>query len=271
MKQRLIIGNWKMNGSLADNIQWVTNFRDQLTSCPLYGVDVGVCPPFPYLYSLRQMLPSNIHLGAQDVSSECIGAFTGEVSINMLKELQCRYVIVGHSERRLRTQETDATIARKFKLVTLAGLTPILCVGETQEERKQGFTQSVIFRQIQAVIDECSAHGLRNTAIAYEPVWAIGTGISAELKDIRTTHALIRAQLALNELTPDDVTLLYGGSLKPDNSKDIFSLPNVDGGLIGGASLCPDHFLEICQNAQAHPVTEYTESLPPVIREGTTL
>lgn len=269
MKQPLVIGNWKMNGNLADNTRWATNFRSQLTVYPLQGVEVGVCPPYPYLYTMRQMLPTNVHLGAQDVSSECIGAFTGEVSINMLKELQCRYVIVGHSERRARNGETDAAIARKFKLVTLAGLTPVLCVGETLDERTQGLKQSVISRQIQAVIDECGAHGLRDTVIAYEPVWAIGTGVSAELKDIRTTHTLIRAQLTLNELEPDDVTLLYGGSLKPDNSEEVFSLPNVDGGLIGGASLSPESFLDICRNAQAHPNTDYEEPISLTVREGT--
>ncbi len=250
MKQRLVIGNWKMNGSLADNTLWAANFRHQLKSYPVQGVDIGICPPFPYLYSMRQILPASVQLGAQDVSSECIGAYTGEVSINMLKELQCRYVIVGHSERRARLNETDADVARKFKLAALAGLTPVLCVGETQEEREQGLKQSVISRQIQAVIDECGAHFLRDAVIAYEPVWAIGTGISAELKDIRTTHTLIRAQLTLNELKPDDVTLLYGGSLKPDNCEEIFSLPNVDGGLIGGASLNADDFMEICLSAQ---------------------
>ncbi len=258
MKQHLVIGNWKMNGSLADNTLWAANFRHQLKSRPLQSVEIGVCPPFPYLYSMRQILPSNFVLGAQDVSSECIGAFTGEVSVNMLKELQCRYVIVGHSERRARMRETDAVVARKFKLATLAGLTPVLCVGETEEERAQGLKQSVISRQIQAIIDECGAYALRNTVIAYEPVWAIGTGVSAELKDIRTTHTLIRAQLTLNELKPTDVTLLYGGSLKPDNSAEIFSLPNVDGGLVGGASLQAEGFLDICLAAESLNVEEKT-------------
>lgn len=260
MKQRLVIGNWKMNGSLADNMLWATNFRHQLKSDPLQGVEVSICPPFPYLYPMRQMLPSHIPLGSQDVSSECIGAFTGEVSINMLKELQCRYVIVGHSERRARMHESDAIIAQKFKLVTLAGLTPVLCVGETQQEREQGLTQTVISRQIQAVIDACGAHSLRGSVIAYEPVWAIGTGVSAHTGDIRSTHALIRAQLGTNDLTPGDVTLLYGGSLKPDNCREIFSLTNVDGGLIGGASLKADSFIEICQAAQLRPFGNENET-----------
>lgn len=260
MKQRLVIGNWKMNGSLADNMLWVTNFRHRLKSHPLQGVDISICPPFPYLYSLRQMLPTRLQLGSQDVSSECIGAFTGEVSINMLKELQCRYVIVGHSERRSRLNETDATIAQKFKLVSLAGLTPVLCVGETLHEREQGLTQDVISRQIQAIIDACGSHSLRGTVIAYEPVWAIGTGVSATTGEIRSTHALIRAQLGTNELAPGDVTLLYGGSLKPDNSQEIFSLSNVDGGLIGGASLRAESFIEICQAAQLQPTGMESEA-----------
>lgn len=246
VKQRLVIGNWKMNGSLADNTLWAENFRHQLKSCAIPGVQVAICPPFPYLSSLRDMLPSNILIGAQDVSSECIGAYTGEVSINMLKELQCRYVIVGHSERRGRMHEANTAIAQKFKLVSLAGLTPVLCVGETQQERAQGHTQSVIFRQIQTVIDTCGAESLPGAVIAYEPVWAIGTGVSAELNDILTTHALIREQLTANNLEVDDVTLLYGGSIKPENSEEIFSLPNVDGGLIGGASLKAAGFLDIC-------------------------
>lgn len=262
MKQRLVIGNWKMNGSLADNMLWVTNFRHQLKSHSLQGVDISICPPFPYLYSMRQMLPTRIQLGSQDVSSECIGAFTGEVSINMLKELQCRFVIVGHSERRARLHETDATIAQKFKLVTLAGLTPVLCVGETQQEREQGLTQDVISRQIQTVIDACGAHSLRETVIAYEPVWAIGTGVSATTGEIRSTHALIRAQLGTNDLAPGDVTLLYGGSLKPDNCREIFSLPNVDGGLIGGASLKAESFIEICRAAQRRAPGMESEAAP---------
>ncbi len=259
VKQRLVIGNWKMNGSLADNTLWAANFRHQLKSCALTGVEIGICPPFPYLSSMRPMLPSSIRLGAQDVSSECIGAFTGEVSINMLKELQCHYVIVGHSERRARMRETDATIAKKFKLVSLAGLTPVLCVGETQQERQQGETESVIIRQIQAVIDACGAGSLRGGVIAYEPVWAIGTGVSAELGDIRTTHALIREQLSANGLGPDDVALLYGGSLKPGNSEEVFSLPNVDGGLIGGASLKAGEFLDICLAARGTPHNRVTD------------
>ena len=133
MKQRLVIGNWKMNGSLADNILWATHFRHGLKSQTLQDVEVAVCPPFPYLQSIRSILPDIVQLGAQDVSSECIGAFTGEISVNMLKELQCRYVIVGHSERRARMGERDADIAEKFKLVSLAGLTPVLCVGETEQ------------------------------------------------------------------------------------------------------------------------------------------
>jgi len=269
VKQPLIIGNWKMNGNLADNTFWAEEFKHQLNSRPIEGVDLAICPPFPYLYSVRQMLPEHVGLGAQDVSSDCVGPFTGEVSVNMLKELQCRYVIVGHSERRLRNRETDATIAKKFKLVTLAGLTPVLCVGETLSERKQGLKQSVISRQIQAVIDECGALGLRDAVLAYEPVWAIGTGVSAELKDIRTTHTLIRAQLTLNNLEPDDVTLLYGGSLKPDNSEEIFSLPNVDGGLIGGASLKPNDFLAICRNAPIQINTKYAEPTSLTVKEGT--
>lgn len=253
MKQRLVIGNWKMNGSLADNILWATHCRHGLRSQPLQDVEVAVCPPFPYLQSIRSILPDVVHIGAQDVSSECIGAFTGEVSINMLKELQCRYVIVGHSERRARMGETDIEVAGKFKLVSLAGLTPVLCVGETEQERAQGQTRSVISHQIQTVIDRCGAHALRNTVIAYEPVWAIGTGVSAELVDIQSTHALIRLQLSDNGLDADDVTLLYGGSLKPGNSEEIFSLPDVDGGLIGGASLKAADFLDICWAAQTRP------------------
>lgn len=253
MKQRLVIGNWKMNGSLVENAQWAMEFHDLLKSDLLAGVTLSICPPFPYLHKVRQMLPPTVHLGAQDVSSEWSGALTGEVSVQMLKELQCRYVILGHSERRTRMYETDPVIAQKFHLATLAGLTPVLCVGETQHEREQGLTQLVISRQIQAIIDVCGAESLLDAVIAYEPIWAIGTGASATLNEIQKTHSLIREQLSANELKPDDVTLLYGGSLNPENSEEIFSLPNVDGGLVGGASLKAKCFLEICQTAQTHP------------------
>lgn len=268
MKQPLVIGNWKMNGNLADNSVWAEAFKSHFEARPITGVDVVVCPPYPYLYSMRQMLPMGVRLGAQDVSSECTGAYTGEVSISMLKELQCSHVILGHSELRQHRQDTNATIARKFKLVALAGLTPILCVGETQAERDRGLKHSVVAQQIQAVIDECGAQALRQTVIAYEPVWAIGSGVCAEINDILTTHKLIKAQLTLNDLNPDDVALLYGGSLKPDNSEEIFSLPYVDGGLVGGASLNAQQFLDICRSATTSSLMERSSGVSATITES---
>ncbi len=248
-KKPLILGNWKMNGSLADNLGWVTRIRHQLEKQPVHHVTLGVCPPFPYLQSLRQILPSDIALGAQDVSSECVGAFTGETSAAMLKELQCRYVLVGHSERRDRMAETDEDIARKFSLVKHAGLTPVLCVGETQEQRESDETTRVITQQLQAIIEQCGPEGFQEAVVAYEPVWAIGTGKTASPADIEAVHAAIFEYLSQHQVPEANVHVLYGGSIKAENCGDIFALDGVDGGLIGGASLNASTFFEIALSA----------------------
>lgn len=249
-KQPLVLGNWKMNGSLADNMEWVDGLKQALNAQPVHQVTLGVCPPFPYLYSLRQMLPDTVALGAQDVSSECLGAFTGETSAGMLKELQCRYVLVGHSERRARMAETDEAIARKFNLVKLAGLTPVLCVGETQEQRAIGQALPVITHQLQAIVDLCGPEGFRDAVIAYEPIWAIGSGQTATPADIEPIHTAIFNWLDQHQVPDTRVHVIYGGSLKPENSDDIFSLPAVDGGLIGGASLSAEAFIDLARAAE---------------------
>lgn len=248
-KKPLILGNWKMNGSLADNIGWVARARHQLEKQPVHQVTLGVCPPFPYLQSLRQILPTEIALGAQDVSSECVGAYTGETSAAMLKELQCQYVLVGHSERRARLGETDDDAARKFRMAKHAGLTPVLCVGESQTERDDDRTTQVITRQLQAVFDLCGAEGFHSAVIAYEPVWAIGTGQSASPADIKAVHTAIFEWLGQHQVPETRVHVLYGGSVKAENSAEIFALEGVDGGLIGGASLKADTFIDIARSA----------------------
>ncbi|WP_027330703.1 triose-phosphate isomerase [Marinimicrobium agarilyticum] len=248
-KTPLILGNWKMNGSLADNLGWVTRARHQLEKQPVHHVTLGVCPPFPYLQSLRQILPAQIALGAQDVSSECVGAYTGETSAAMLKELQCRYVLVGHSERRARLAETDGDVARKFRLAKHAGLTPVLCVGESQTERDNNETTQVITQQLQAVFELCGPEGFHAGVIAYEPIWAIGTGRTASPSDIEAVHGAIFEWLGKHQIPEASVHVLYGGSVKAENSADIFALEGVDGGLIGGASLNAGSFIDIARSA----------------------
>jgi len=236
-RSRLVAGNWKMHGSRAS----IAALLDALVS-ENPGAGCAVCPPFPYLQQVAERLRgSAIAWGAQNVSEHAQGAYTGEVSAAMLAEFGCRYVIVGHSERRQLFGERDAQAAAKFAAVRAAGMTPILCVGETLEERDAGKTEAVVERQILAVVEKNS---FSNAVLAYEPIWAIGTGRNATPEQAQAVHAFLRRKV------PSETPILYGGSVKPQNAAAIFAMPDVDGGLIGGASLVAKDFLDIVKAAK---------------------
>jgi triosephosphate isomerase (TIM) len=252
MRRPFVAGNWKMHGSRAQNAELIRGV--------LHGVadgsptEIAVCPPFVYLWEVARLLKaSGIAVGAQSVSAEAVGAFTGEVSAAMLKDAGCQYVIVGHSERRALYKEDDALVARKFLATQTQQLTPILCIGETLEERDRGDTMRVVGRQLAAVLDLAGVKAIESAVIAYEPVWAIGTGKNATPEQAQQVHAQIRSEVAAHDAKiAGNVRILYGGSVKAANARDIFSMPDVDGGLIGGASLKADEFLKICVAAQVH-------------------
>jgi len=252
MRRPLIAGNWKMHGSRAENAELIEalllGLPDQVP------FDIAVCPPFVYLWEVgRQLKSSSIALGAQSVCAEQVGAFTGEASAAMLKDVGCQYVIVGHSERRAIYKEDDALVARKFLAAQSQGLIPILCVGETLEERERGQTMQVVSRQLTAVLDLAGVAALRTAVIAYEPVWAIGTGKNATPEQAQEVHAHIRNAIAARDAKiAAGVRILYGGSVKAANARELFAMPDVDGGLVGGASLKADEFLKICAAAQTH-------------------
>jgi triosephosphate isomerase (TIM) len=232
---RLVAGNWKMHGSRAS----IAALLDALVEENPSGC--AVCVPFPYLAQVAERLRgSGIAWGAQNVSEHAQGAYTGEVSASMLAEFGCRYVIVGHSERRQLFGETDAQVAAKFAAVRGAGMTPILCVGETLEEREAGRTEEVVARQLNAVLQKSTFTG---AVLAYEPVWAIGTGRNATPEQAQAVHGFLRKRV------PAETPILYGGSVKPQNAAAIFAMPDVDGGLIGGASLVAKDFLDILKAA----------------------
>jgi triosephosphate isomerase len=246
MRRKLVAGNWKMHGSLADN--------EALLSGILAGMGgvkagVAVCVPFPYLAQAQAKLTgSAIAWGAQNMSQHAKGAFTGEVSAAMLNDFACSYVIVGHSERRAIYGESDELVAEKFAAVQAAGMTPILCVGETLDEREGGITEAVVARQMDAVIAKCGVASLAKAVVAYEPVWAIGTGKTASPEQAQAVHAFIRAKVrALDAGVADGLVIQYGGSVKASNAVELFGQLDIDGGLIGGASLNVEEFLAICR------------------------
>ena len=245
-RRPLVAGNWKMHGSRAENAALLDallhGLRDDVSA------DVLVCPPFVYLWEAARALKSTyIALGAQSLCAEPIGAFTGEVSAAMLKDVGCRFVIVGHSERRAIFKEDDTLVARKFVAAHTNGLTPILCVGETLEEREHNRTFAVVERQLTAVLDVAGVAPFQSAVIAYEPVWAIGTGKNATAEQAQEVHAFIRGELAKRDARIAPLTrVLYGGSVKAANAAEIFAMPDIDGGLVGGASLKADEFLKIC-------------------------
>ncbi len=247
MRRKLIAGNWKMNGSLAGNATLLEGIRAGAANL---NADLAVCVPAPYLAQAQAALAgSAIAWGAQDVSVHESGAYTGEVSVSMLKDFGCRYAIVGHSERRSYHGESDELVAQKAVRVLAAGLVPIVCVGETLQERENGQTDAVVARQLKAVLDAVSAQ-VAGIIIAYEPVWAIGTGKTATPAMAQQVHELIRANLAQHDASAAaTVNILYGGSMKPDNAKELLAMADIDGGLIGGAALKAADFLAIAQAA----------------------
>ncbi|HSX92770.1 MAG TPA: triose-phosphate isomerase [Hydrogenophaga sp.] len=245
--KKLIAGNWKMNGGLAANEALL---RALLAGVGQPSADVAVCAPAPYLAQLQGLLAgSPIDWGAQDMSAHEQGAYTGEVSAAMLKDFGCRYAIVGHSERRQYHGETDAVVAAKAQRALAAGITPIVCVGETLVEREAEQTEAVVKRQLAAVI-HAVAHCTSEIVVAYEPVWAIGTGKTATPEQAQQVHAVLRAQLAAATSHPERVRILYGGSMNAANAASLLAQADIDGGLIGGASLKAPDFLQII--AAAH-------------------
>jgi triosephosphate isomerase len=243
MRGKLVVGNWKMNGGLAANAALLSALVAGWK--PMPDRQMAVCVPYPYLAQVAAVLGGHaIAWGAQDVSEHAAGAYTGEVSAGMLFEFGCRYAIVGHSERRQHYGDTDAVVAAKAVAALAAGLTPIACVGETLGERDAGATMPVVLRQIDAVLAAVGANAAK-LVVAYEPVWAIGTGRTATPEQAQAVHAALRARLA--EERAADVALLYGGSVKADNAKALFAMADIDGGLIGGASLKATEFLAIAQ------------------------
>lgn len=249
MRGKLVAGNWKMNGNLASNQSLLKSLIPLLK--PISGARCALCVPYPYLYQTEQLLRgSGISWGAQDVCEHEHGAFTGGVSAGMLADFGCRYVIVGHSERRALFGDTDKAVALKFASVLKAGLTPILCVGETLAEREAGVTEQVVARQMDAVISNSGVAALGQAVMAYEPVWAIGTGKTATPDEAQAVHGFIRARVAEQDMrVADSLLLLYGGSVKASNAKQLFAMPDIDGGLIGGASLVAEEFAAICRAA----------------------
>lgn len=244
MRNRLVVANWKMNGSFAANAAWTKAFF----ALGKFECDAAVCAPHVYLMQMSEQLKgSALALGAEDVSEYAEGAYTGEVSPAMLADVGCRYVIVGHSERRALFGDTDERVAQKAKAALAAGLTPIVCVGETLAERESSQTIRVVARQLAAVIKEVGAADFECCVIAYEPVWAIGTGKSATPEIAQQVHAALRTELALHSRDlAEKVRILYGGSVKPGNAAALFAMPDIDGGLIGGASLKAEDFYAIC-------------------------
>ena len=249
MRKPLVAGNWKMNGSKVAVRELLEGVK--CGSAELDGVEVVVCPPYPYIPLTEQSLSgSSVAWGGQNVSTETFGAFTGEIAASMLLDFGCKYVIVGHSERRALYAEDDRLVAEKYATAIASELIPILCLGETLEERDAGVTEQVIARQLDAVIDSVGIKALAKGVIAYEPVWAIGTGVTATPGQAQDVHAYIRERLAaVDSDVARGVRILYGGSMKPGNAAELIGKPDIDGGLIGGAALKAKDFLSICNAA----------------------
>ena len=248
MRRKIVAGNWKLHGTRA----FATGLVAELAAgLPLSGVEVVVLPPMPYLGDLIEDFErQNIAFGSQDVSSNEKGAYTGEVSAAMLVDVGARYGLVGHSERRQYHAESSELVARKFRAARNAGLVPILCVGETLEQREAGQTEAVIASQLAPVLDLVGVEAFEGAIVAYEPVWAIGTGRTASPQQAQDVHAFIRGVVkARDARIGDSLPLLYGGSVKPDNAAELFAQPDVDGGLVGGASLVAADFLAIAKAA----------------------
>lgn len=249
VRKPLIAGNWKMHGSLSQVKTLVEGIAQGADAYP--NIDILVLPTFVHLAEVRNLLShSSILWGAQNLYPGTQGAFTGEVAGPMLKELGCQYVLVGHSERRSLFHEDLSLVAEKFKAAIAAGLKPILCIGETRAQRESGETERVIREQLDSVIEAAGIDAFNQAVIAYEPVWAIGTGLTATPEQAQSVHAYIRELLAKNKVDiAKTICILYGGSMKPDNAASLLAMPDIDGGLIGGASLDAQSFLRICAEA----------------------
>lgn len=245
MRQTLVAGNWKLNGSLSSISELVTGILEQLSS--VKNAELAVCPPYIYMSHVQKLLQgTNLSLGAQDCSDQESGAYTGEVAACMVKEFGCKFTIIGHSERRHIYGDSNDRVATKFAHVIKNRLIPILCVGETLEEREAGHTEVVIASQINAVLDLFGVEAFRNAVIAYEPVWAIGTGQVATPAQAQEVHEEIRLTLgAQNKDIAANIRILYGGSMKPENARELLLQPDIDGGLIGGAALKANDFIGI--------------------------
>ena len=251
MRRPMVAGNWKMHGSTATNQALLAELERSVR--PDWPIDIVVFPPFVYLADAVGVLEDGrILVGAQDVCAESGGAFTGQVGAAMLKDVGCTYVIVGHSERRRWYHEDDTLVARKFAAALAGGLKPVLCVGETLEEREAKQTESVVARQVEAVINMLGVGGFADAVLAYEPVWAIGTGRTATPEQAQAVHAFLRSRIGAHDAKiAGQLRILYGGSVKAGNAAELFAMPDVDGGLVGGASLSADEFRQICAAAAA--------------------
>ena len=249
MRQAMVAGNWKMNGSSQSVSELMSGISKGVGSV---SAEVVVCPPFLYIPSVADSIAdSGVKLGAQNLCDQDSGAYTGEVSGPMLADIGCDYVIIGHSERRAMYGETDEVTAVKYAAALKNNLKPIFCIGETLEEREQGITEDVVARQLNAILDTAGVATLANAVLAYEPVWAIGTGKTASPEQAQEVHAFIRTKIAnLDAAVAEGLRLLYGGSMNPGNAAELCSQPDIDGGLIGGASLKADDFLVICNAAK---------------------
>ena len=249
LRKPLVAGNWKMHGSRADAVRLVEGIL--ASSAAAAAAEVVVCPPFVYLADVARLLAgSPVGLGGQDVCAEEPGAHTGEVAASMLADVGCSFAIVGHSERRAMYGEGDELVARKFVAAGKHGLVPVLCVGESLDERERDATRAVILRQLDAVLAAAGISSFGKAVVAYEPVWAIGTGRTASPDQAQAVHALIRGRIAEKDATiAASLRVVYGGSVKAANAAELFAMPDVDGGLIGGASLKADEFTGICAAA----------------------
>lgn len=247
MRKPLVAGNWKMNGS-SDSIKVLLDGL-KAGAGEVTNAEVAVCAPAVYIPQAREQLNGSvIAWGSQDVSVHDSGAYTGEIATSMLLDFGCKYAIVGHSERRTFHGESDELVADKLEAARKAGIVPIFCIGETLEEREQGITEDVVSRQIDAVINKYGVEALGDSVVAYEPVWAIGTGKTATPEQAQDVHAFIRSRIAAKSAdVAEKIQILYGGSMKPGNAAELMAKPDIDGGLIGGASLKADDFLAICK------------------------
>lgn len=244
MRRSLVVGNWKMNGTGASAVSLAQGIIAGLGD---NNADIAVCVPYVYIPSISEVVKNSpLALGSQNIADKASGAYTGEISASMLKEFNCQYAIVGHSERRSYYGDTDASVAARFMQAQTQGIIPILCIGETLEEREQDKTFEVVDTQLDAVIAAAGIEAFNNAVIAYEPVWAIGTGKTATDEQAQDVHQHIRQYIAAKDANiAEKIQILYGGSAKPDNAAGLFAMPDIDGGLIGGASLDADSFLKI--------------------------